>query len=64
MARPGAPGFRFPRDVPLLREHLADTEYASACDAVFAFGDEIGIAVKNRPAWALLRTKRETCFLG
>jgi sugar phosphate isomerase/epimerase len=40
---------RLPRDVPLLLEHLEDPEYALARDAVFVFGDEIGVAFKHRP---------------
>lgn len=40
---------RLPRDVPLLLEHLSDAEYAVARDAVFVFGDEIGVGFKHRP---------------
>ena len=39
---------RLPRDVPLLLEHLEGEEYATARDAVFAVGDEIGVAFHGR----------------
>lgn len=39
---------RLPRDVPLLLEHLEGEEYAEARDAVFAVGDEIGVAFHGR----------------
>lgn len=39
---------RLPRDVPLLLEHLDGAEYAAARDAVFAVGDEIGVAFSGR----------------
>lgn len=39
---------RLPRDVPLLLEHLEGAEYAAARDAVFAVGDEIGVAFHGR----------------
>ena len=41
---------RLPRDVPLLLEHLEGPEYAEARDAVFAVGDEIGVAFHGRSA--------------
>lgn len=41
---------RLPRDVPLLLEHLEGDEYAAARDAVFAVGDEIGVAFHGRSA--------------
>jgi len=39
---------KLPRDVPLLLEHLEGEEYATARDAVFAVGDEIGVGFHGR----------------
>ena len=39
---------KLPRDVPLLLEHLEGEEYATARDAVFAVGDQIGVGFHGR----------------
>jgi hypothetical protein len=42
-------------EVPLMLEHLADAEYATARDEIFKVGDQIGIGFVNRPVGAMAR---------